>query len=197
MATRTAQFAGRFGDKQCAGAHPGADAGPASQGNSTTDALKVGIAVDGSKYGREAVKYMLRHLALFGAKPEVTLLHVVSDFAGAVMPDMGASHFPRFPRKRSGRCRRRPSRPQWVRRASCSPRPHQANRSLPRRQRRRRVVAYAKKKKLDVLVMGSHGYGAFQGRGAGIGGHARDGALERAAAARASRVTPPVHRLRE
>ena len=62
----------------------------------TTDTLKVGIAVDGSKYGREAVKYVLRHLALFGAKPEVTLIHVVSDFAGAVMPDMGGIALPAF-----------------------------------------------------------------------------------------------------
>ena len=60
------------------------------------DSLKVGIAVDGSKYGRAAVKYVLRHGELFGADPKLTVLHVVQDFASASMPDMAGFALPAF-----------------------------------------------------------------------------------------------------
>jgi len=129
----------------------------------TTDALKVAIAVDGSKYGREAVKYVLRHLALFGAKPEVTLLHVVSDFTGAVMPDMGGLALPAYSdeeiralQKKAFEAAVGPAR-KLLARGSITPTGvclvGNAGDELS---------AYAKKKKLGVLVMGSHGYGAFK-----------------------------------
>ena len=129
----------------------------------TTDTLKVGIAVDGSKYGREAIKYVLRHLALFGAKPEVTLLHVVSDFAGAVMPDMGGIALPAFSEDEIRALQKKAFE------AAVGP----ARKLLAKGNIKPTEVclvgnagdelcAYAKKKKLDVLVMGSHGYGAFK-----------------------------------
>ena len=52
------------------------------------DSLRVGIAIDGSKYGRAAVRYVLKHLPLFGTQATFYLINVVSDYAGAVMPDM-------------------------------------------------------------------------------------------------------------
>jgi nucleotide-binding universal stress UspA family protein len=129
----------------------------------TADSLKVGIAVDGSKYGREAVKYVLRHRALFGAKPDLTLLHVVSDFAGAVMPDMGGIALPAFS-------------PDEVR--SLQTKAFEAAIAPARKLLAKggigasevclignagdELSAYAKKKKLDLLVVGSHGYGAFK-----------------------------------
>ncbi len=129
----------------------------------TTDALKVAIAVDGSKYGREAVKYVLRHLALFGAKPEVTLLHVVSDFAGAVMPDMGGIALPAYSQAEIQQLQKKAFE------AAVAP----ARKLLAKAKLKPTEVclvgnsgdeisAYAKKKKLDVVVMGSHGYGAFK-----------------------------------
>jgi len=129
----------------------------------TTDALKVAIAVDGSKYGREAVKYVLRHLALFGAKPEVTLLHVVSDFTGAVMPDMGGLALPAYSdeeiralQKKAFEAAVGPAR-KLLARGSITP----AEVCLVGNAGDE-LSAYAKKKKLGVLVMGSHGYGAFK-----------------------------------
>jgi len=129
----------------------------------TTDTLKVGIAVDGSKYGREAVKYVLRHLALFGAKPEVTLLHVVSDFAGAVMPDMGGIALPAFSedeirtlQKKAFEAAVGPAR-KLLAKGNIKP-----NEVCLIGNAGDELVAYAKKKKLDVLVLGSHGYGAFK-----------------------------------
>lgn len=126
------------------------------------DSLKVGVAVDGSKYGREAVKYVLRHRALFGSKPEITLLHVVSDFAGAVMPDMAGIALPAFSpdevralQKKAFEAAIAPARKLLVKgglRASEVCLVGQAGDEL---------ATYAKKK-LDLLVMGSHGFGAFK-----------------------------------
>ncbi len=94
-----------------------------------SDSLRVGIAVDGSKFGRAAVRYVLKHIALFGLEPDITLLHVVPDFAGIVMPDMTGMALPQY-----------------------------SGEEIEAMQR----AAFARKRKLDVLVMGSHGQGAFK-----------------------------------
>jgi hypothetical protein len=60
------------------------------------DSLRVGIAVDGSAYGPAAVKYVLRHPELFGAAPNISLIHVVPTYnlvgvwsvAGFAQPDI-------------------------------------------------------------------------------------------------------------
>ena len=129
----------------------------------TVDSLKVGIAVDGSKFGREAVKYVLRHLALFGATPQITLLHVVSDFAGAVMPDMGGIALPAFSpdevramQKKAFEAAVAPAR-KLLAKGNVTP-----TEVCLVGNAGDELSAYAKKKKLDVLVMGSHGYGAFK-----------------------------------
>jgi nucleotide-binding universal stress UspA family protein len=38
--------------------------------------MRVGIAIDGSVYGNAAVKFVVRHRALFGANPRYSLIHV-------------------------------------------------------------------------------------------------------------------------
>jgi nucleotide-binding universal stress UspA family protein len=129
----------------------------------TADTLKVGIAVDGSKFGRDAVKYVLRHLALFGASPQITILHVVSDFAGAVMPDMGGIALPAYSEQEIRALQTKafeaavaPARKLFAK-AKITP-TEVCLVGNPGDE----LAAYAKKKKLDVLVMGSHGYGAFR-----------------------------------
>lgn len=129
----------------------------------TRDALRVGIAVDGSKFGREAVKYVLRHLALFGDRPDVTLLNVVGDFAGAIMPDMSGIALPAFSADEVRAMQRKAFE------AAVAPvRKLLAKGNLTATEvclvgnPADELAAYAKKKKLDILVMGSHGYGAFK-----------------------------------
>ncbi len=129
----------------------------------TADSLRIGIAVDGSRYGREAVKYVLRHRALFGAKPDLTLLHVVSDFAGAVMPDMGGIALPAFSpdeirtlQKKAFEAAVAPAR-KLLAKGSLG-----ASEVCLIGNAGDELSAFAKKKKLDLLVMGSHGYGAFK-----------------------------------
>lgn len=42
--------------------------------------FRVGIAVDGSRYGEAAVRFVLRHRALFGENARITLLNAVPEF---------------------------------------------------------------------------------------------------------------------
>ncbi len=127
------------------------------------DTLRVGIAVDGSKYGREAIKYLLRHAPLFGASPAITLLHVVGDFAGAMMPDMGGIALPALSVEEIRSLQRKafeaavaPAR-KLLAKGGIS-----ATEVCLVGSAGDELSAFAKKKKLDLLVMGSHGYGAFK-----------------------------------
>lgn len=134
-----------------------------SQHTPSKDSLKVGIAVDGSRYGREAVKYVLRHFDLFGARPSLTLIHVAADFAGSVMPDMAGLALPAFSEAEVVALQKK------VFEAAVTP----VRKMLARAKVQAEEVclvgnpgdelaSYARKKRLDVLVMGSHGHGAFR-----------------------------------
>ena len=135
------------------------------QANQTppADSLKVGIAVDGSKYGRAAVKYVLRHGELFGADPKLTVLHVVQDFASASMPDMAGFALPPFSADEM-----RTLQDKQFESAVAPVRKLLKRAGVPAGEMRLHgnagdeLADYAKKKKLDLLVMGSHGHGAFK-----------------------------------
>jgi nucleotide-binding universal stress UspA family protein len=127
------------------------------------DSLKVGIAVDGSKFGREAVKYVLRHRDLFGASPQFTVIHVVTDFAGALMPDMAGIALPAYSeddiramQKQAFEGAVAPVRKLFAKAGVAATEVCLAGNPGDE------ISAYARKKKLDILVMGSHGYGAFK-----------------------------------
>jgi len=128
-----------------------------------TDALRVGIAVDGSRYGKAAVRYVTRHRALFGDGAHFTLLNVVPDFSGATMPDMAGLAMPplsdqeiRAMRGRAFEHAVAPLRKMMMKASvSCDEVTLAGN---PGDE----IAAYAKKKRLDLLVMGSHGWGAFK-----------------------------------
>ena len=57
-----------------------------SDGVPKKNSLKLGIALDGSKYGLAAVRYVVKHRALFGDAPTITLVHVVPDLLDLVVP---------------------------------------------------------------------------------------------------------------
>jgi nucleotide-binding universal stress UspA family protein len=127
------------------------------------DSLKVGVAIDGSRFGREAVKYVIRHRDLFGAAPQITLINVVPDFAGAVMPDMAGIALPAFSAEEVAAMQTKAFE------AAVKPAQKLLDKGGLVADAVRlagnpgdELAAYAKKKKLDVLVMGSHGYGAFK-----------------------------------
>lgn len=128
-----------------------------------TDSLKVGIAIDGSKYGTAAVQYVLQHRSLFGAKPTFVLINVVPDFAGAVMPDMAGIALPAL---NPGEIKA--LQDQSFETAIGPARQLFEKEGIPVEtvalvgMAGDEIAAYADKSKLDLLVLGSHGYGAFR-----------------------------------
>lgn len=50
------------------------------------DSLRVGIALDGSPYGLAAARFVAGHRDLFGASPAVSLIHVVPDLTKISVP---------------------------------------------------------------------------------------------------------------
>lgn len=129
------------------------------------DSLKVGIALDGSKYGVAAVRYFVKNRDLFGAAPALTLIHVVPDLLNLVVPGyFGHAPAPGL----------KPEQVEPMLSAAFE------NAMAPARKLLERtdvvatevrlfgnnpgdeITAYATKNKLDLLVLGSHGYGALK-----------------------------------
>jgi nucleotide-binding universal stress UspA family protein len=126
------------------------------------DGLRTGIAVDGSRYGLAAVKFALRHRSLFGARASMTLLHVVPDFLLPVMADLGGMAVPTFSEQEIRRLQDR----EYDQAVGPALRLfHKAGMSAADRRLAGmpgdEIAAYAKKN-LDVLLVGSHGYGGFK-----------------------------------
>jgi nucleotide-binding universal stress UspA family protein len=128
-----------------------------------SESMKIGIAVDGSKYGRQAVKYVLRHGELFGSDPKLALINVVQDFATVAMPDMVGIALPSFSAEETRALQTKTFE------AAIAPVRKLMKRAGVAAEEVRLIgnagdelAAYAKKRKLDLLVMGSHGYGAFK-----------------------------------
>ena len=127
------------------------------------DSLKVGVAVDGSDYGVAAARYVLKHRALFGGQPKFTVIHAVPEFAGSAMPDMAGIALPAYSAEEIKAMQQQAfdKAVEPVRQlfddagiaidTVCLTGPAGDE-----------IAAYAKKKKLDLLVMGSHGYGAVK-----------------------------------
>ena len=126
------------------------------------DGLRTGIAVDGSKFGLAAVKFALRHRDLFGAKARLTLLHVVPDFVTPVMADLGGVALPTYTEQEIKRLQDQDYEKavgpalKLFEKAKASAAEVRLS-GLPGDE----IAAYAKKN-LDVLLVGSHGYGGFK-----------------------------------
>ena len=113
------------------------------------DSLSVGIAVDGSRYGQAAVRWAIKHRELFGAEPRIELMHVIDSGRSALAPIEGLA--PAFAEVMASALKRFASAgmPVTVARLLGAV-PGDA------------IAAHARRRRLDVLVMGSHGQGAFK-----------------------------------
>lgn len=128
-----------------------------------TDALRVGIAVDGSKYGMAAVNHVLKGIDFFGKGAQFYLINVVNDYAGAVMPDMAGMALPALSESEVLELQKKefaetvdPLRPLFEK-AGLKP-TEVCLVGNPSDE----IAAFAKKNKLDLIVMGSHGYTRFK-----------------------------------
>lgn len=128
-----------------------------------TDALRVGIAVDGSKYGMAAVNHVLKAIDFFGKGAQFYLINVVNDYAGVVMPDMAGMALPALSESEVLELQKKefaetvdPLRPLFEK-AGLKP-TEVCLVGNPSDE----IAAFAKKNKLDLIVMGSHGYTRFK-----------------------------------
>lgn len=130
------------------------------------DSLSVGVAVDGSRYGQAAVRWTIRHRDLFGAEPRIELIHVIDHGRSAPPPIKGLAYReapvcelagdghalePAFAKVMAGASKLFAKAGMNVTAARLlGAAPGDA------------IAAYARRRQLDVLVMGSHGQGAFK-----------------------------------
>ena len=129
------------------------------------DSLRIGIALDGSKYGVAMVKFVLKHRHLFGAAPSVTLMHVVPDLLNLVVPGF----FSEMPVPGFEPAQVEAMQLAAFEQAMAVPRKLLAAAGLQCKEVRLignnpgdEIAAYVKKAKLDMLVLGSHGRGALR-----------------------------------
>jgi nucleotide-binding universal stress UspA family protein len=129
------------------------------------DSLKVGIAMDGSKYSLAVVRYIVKHHSLFGEKPVFTLIHVVPDLLKLVMPGFTGGEPVRgldpeqVAEMRNAAVERAISPARKLLKAAgfeISEAPLIDNNPGDA------IAAFATKNKLDVIAMGSHGEGKFR-----------------------------------
>ena len=127
-----------------------------------TDSLRVGIAVDGSRYGLQALRYVLKHLDLFGANPGLTVIHVVQDYALNALPVAEAIPLPAFSESEV-RAFQNKAYEDAMKSARALLRKDgvKADEARLIGNAGDELSAYANKH-LDLLVLGSHGYGAFK-----------------------------------
>lgn len=125
--------------------------------------MKVGIAVDASQYGEAAVKYVIEHSTLFGKNVQFHLINTVSDYTGAVMPDMTGMALPALSEDEVAELQKSEFAEAIdpvigyfetagieVKKVCLVGNPGDE------------ISSYAKEEGLDVIVMGSHGYGRFK-----------------------------------
>lgn len=127
-----------------------------------TDKLRVGIFVDGSDYGAAAADFVLRNRELFGAKSEFTVVHASAPIPDPVAPNPVSPHMPTLTRqeREAEQCR--------VFADAVKPviEPFEAaglavKAELVVGDADHALADYANKN-LDIVVMGSHGYGNFK-----------------------------------
>jgi nucleotide-binding universal stress UspA family protein len=126
------------------------------------ESLRVGVAVDGSRYGEAAVRWLLSHRDLFGPQPHFELIHAVRDLPIqaktllANLADMSFTHEKvRALRKQAFERAVRSS----LRLFGAAGQPVQAVDLVG--EAGAQLADYAQRH-LDVLVMGSHGQGLFK-----------------------------------
>lgn len=117
--------------------------------------MKILIAVDGSRYSIKAVKHVIKHFNWFRAPPELHLLHVKLPLPpGRARSFLGNDVVDNYYKEESE--------------AALAPSEKLLRKSeIPFRTGYKvgdianEIQSYVKKNKIDMIVMGSHGHGAF------------------------------------
>jgi nucleotide-binding universal stress UspA family protein len=126
--------------------------------------LRIGVAVDGAKDSRAAVRFLLKHRALFDGASDITLISVVPDPSLAYIAGMAEMTVTPFSAEQAAEVQHKVferaigSARTLVRDAGLTAIEARLVSNVPGDA----IAAYAKQERLDLLVMGSHGYGALK-----------------------------------
>jgi nucleotide-binding universal stress UspA family protein len=130
------------------------------------DTLSAGISVDGSRLGEAAVRWVIRHRDLLGAQGRVELIHVHDGELPARSPVEGAAWRAVRAYAHVGEG---DALTPVLEKVTAGPRRLLAKAGIDAtvvhlrgRSAGDAIAAYARRRRLDVLVMGSHGRGAFK-----------------------------------
>jgi nucleotide-binding universal stress UspA family protein len=118
--------------------------------------MKILVAVDGSSYSRAAARYVAAHAKLLKKKPGVHLIHVHVPLAysGAAAGVVGRDTIRSYLQDESEKALAVAARELGKRRMK-----YRAHWSVG--EPAARIVAYARKERVDLIVTGSHGHGAL------------------------------------
>lgn len=124
--------------------------------------LRIGVAVDGSRYGEAAVRFLLQHRAWFGEAAQITVLHAVPELPlqlKTLLENLASTTFTH-------------EKVRALRKQACDEAMRSALRLLGAAGVDYRIeclsgnpgdaLADYARKQLDLLVMGSRGQGAFK-----------------------------------
>jgi nucleotide-binding universal stress UspA family protein len=124
--------------------------------------LRIGVAVDGSRYGEAAVRFLLQHRAWFGEAAQITVLHAVPELPlqlKTLLENLASTTFTH-------------EKVRALRKQACDEAMRSALRLLGAAGVDYRgeclsgnpgdALADYARKQLDLLVMGSRGQGAFK-----------------------------------
>lgn len=127
------------------------------------DNLKVALALDGSKYGIAAAKFLAKYSALLGEKPTVTLLHVAPELSkvkihGWIDREVDTGILPKQVEAMHNAAFEAVFQPARDVLLAAGILPKEAR--LVGNDAGATIAAYATKNKLDLIAMGSLGFGS-------------------------------------
>lgn len=118
--------------------------------------MKILLAVDGSACSMKAVRYVIRHLGLFGKTPDIMLLHLDPPMIERVAAVMGPEEIARY-HETNGKAALRAARQALTK----SGIPHRSRMLVG--EPGGVIARTAKESRCNLIVMGSHGRSALKG----------------------------------
>lgn len=127
------------------------------------ESLRVGIAVDGSRYGEAASDFVLAQRALFGPQPEITLLHAVETRVVDLLPTGRLDEGLTLPTAAEIEARERAAFEDVVApiRWRFAGAGVEVREAFLVGRAGEQIARFAASAPLDILVLGSHGRGAL------------------------------------
>ncbi|GAB4483287.1 MAG: hypothetical protein OHK0044_32500 [Burkholderiaceae bacterium] len=127
------------------------------------ESLRVGIAVDGSRHSEAAAEFVLAHRALFGPRPEITMLHAVETRVADLLPTGRLDEGLSLPTAAEIEARERAAFERVI--APIRARFAEARVAVEEAflvgGAAEQIANFATSAPLDILVLGSHGRGAL------------------------------------